>query len=176
MKGYEQFISLFGDITVLHLAEFILACVFLWFISKKVKEYFVHSHEVEQRRDAELREALTGVRKYPEYRQQSINIQHDLDNRISGLENIQSEIIERLERMEESNKRADRNKLRDKLIQYHRHYTNPETNPSGTWTRLESEAFWEFAREYEDKGGNGFIHSEVLPDMERLPIVEVERH
>lgn len=153
-----------------------MACVFLWFIYKKVKDYFVRVHDAEQERDAKLNEALAGVRKYPEYRQQSVNIQHNLNDRIQGLESSQNEIIQRLERMEESAKRADRNKLRDKLLQSHRYYTNPETNPSGTWTSLEAEAFWEFFREYEDKGGNGFIHSVVQPDMERIPVIDIEGH
>ena len=34
----------------------------------------------EQLRDAQLKEALDSVRKYPEYRQQSIRIQQELDN------------------------------------------------------------------------------------------------
>lgn len=176
MTGYSEFLNMFGDITILHVAEFILACIFLVFLYKKVKDYFVRIHDAEQERDAQLQEAITGVRKYPEYRQQSIDIQNDLTDRISGLENLQNEILQRLERMEESARRADRNKLRDKLLQSHRYYTNPETNPSGTWTSLEAEAFWEFFREYEDKGGNGFIHSVVQRDMERIPVVDIDGH
>lgn len=76
--------------------------------------------------------------------------------------------------MEESKNRKDRNELRDHLLKYHRYYTNPQTNPSGTWTSMEAEAFWEFFREYEDKGGNGLVHGKVQSDMERLPVVEIE--
>ena len=37
---------------------------------------------------------------------------------------------------------------------------------------MESEAFWELFREYEDAGGNGYMHTEVLPAMELLTVVE----
>lgn len=174
MTGYSEFANLFGDITILQVAEFVLGCVFLWFVYKKVKEYFVRVHDAEQERDAQLREALTGVRKYPEYRQQSVNIQNELNDRIHNLEGTQNEILLRLDRMEESKNRKDRNELRDHLLKYHRYYTNPQTNPSGTWTSMEAEAFWEFFREYEDKGGNGLVHGKVQSDMERLPVVEIE--
>ena len=75
--------------------------------------------------------------------------------------------------MEEQNKRRERNKLRDVLLQNYRYFTNKETNPSQTWTRMESEAFWELFKDYEDAGGNGYIHSTVLPEMERLIVIEV---
>ena len=40
---------------------------------------------------------------------------------------------------------------------------------------MESEAFWELFREYEEAGGNGYMHTEVLPAMQRLNIIEVGR-
>jgi chloramphenicol 3-O-phosphotransferase len=63
--------------------------------------------------------------------------------------------------------------LRDRLLQNFRYYTNIETNPSQTWTRMEAEAFWEMFKDYEEAGGNGYMHSNVRPEMERLIVVEV---
>lgn len=57
-------------------------------------------------------------------------------------------------------------------MQNYRYYVNAETNPSHSWTKMESEAFWELFREYEDAGGNGYMHTEVLPAMELLTVVE----
>ena len=37
---------------------------------------------------------------------------------------------------------------------------------------MESEAFWELFREYENAGGNGYMHTEVQPAMELLTIVD----
>ena len=63
--------------------------------------------------------------------------------------------------MENDLKRRERNKLRARLLQSYRFYTNPERNPSQSWTRMEAEAFWELFRDYEDANGNGYIHTEV---------------
>ena len=41
---------------------------------------------------------------------------------------------------------------------------------------MEAEAFWELFREYEEAGGDGYMHTEVQPAMERLLIVEVGIH
>jgi hypothetical protein len=59
------------------------------------------------------------------------------------------------------------------LLQNYRYYTSTIQNPSQSWTRMESEAFWELFREYEETGGDGYMHTEVQPAMERLLIVEV---
>ena len=53
-------------------------------------------------------------------------------------------------------------------MQNYRYYVRAETNPSHSWTQMESEAFWELFREYEEAGGNGYMHTEVLPAMELL--------
>lgn len=172
MKGYDEFISVFGDITVLHLAEFLMACAFLYVIYKKVHDYLIKKHDAEQLRNEQLQEALVAVRKYPEYRQQSIKIQELLKGEIQELRKMQEDTTERLVKMEETNKRRERNKLRDRLLQNYRYYTNKDSNPSQSWTRMESEAFWELFRDYEDAGGNGYVHTEVLPAMERLKVVE----
>ena len=173
MKGLDEFLAMFGEITVLQIVETILACSFLWFIYKKTSNFLIQQHEQQKLKDEQLKEALDGVHKYPEYRKQSLEIQKELKGDIRELKNEQAEIIKRLVAMEEQNKRRERNKLRDVLLQNYRYFTNKETNPSQTWTRMESEAFWELFKDYEDAGGNGYIHSTVLPEMERLIVIEV---
>lgn len=37
---------------------------------------------------------------------------------------------------------------------------------------MEAEAFWELFRDYEDLGGDGYMHTEVQPAMERLVVTE----
>lgn len=173
MKGMNEFLILFGDITVLHVVELVCALVFLYFVYKKASDFLIAQHEAQKLKDAQLKEALDGVHKYPEYRQQSLDIQREINDEISTLKNSQNEIMQRLIAMEEQNKKRERNKLRDRLLQNYRYYTNIEQNPSQTWTRMEAEAFWEMFKDYEEAGGNGYIHSDVLPAMERLIVVEV---
>lgn len=180
MKGLDAFITVFGDITVLHVIEVLLALGFLYFVYKKVSAFLIEQHEAQKLKDEQLKEALDGVHKYPEYRKQSLEIQKELKDDIQELRDSQQElrqaqkdIIQHLTEMEEQKKRRDRNKLRDLLLQNYRYYTNKETNPSQSWSKMEAEAFWELFSDYEDMGGNGYVHTEVLPAMQRLMVTEV---
>lgn len=173
MTGFDEFAKLFGEISVLSLIELILAGVFLYLVYKKLRDYLIKVHESEKKRDEQLNEALEAVRKYPEYRKQSVQIQQNLENEIQALRKSQEENMKRLVAMEELTKRRERNKLRDRLLQNYRFYTNPKTNPDMSWTKMESEAFWELFRDYEEAGGNGYVHTEVLPAMEKLIVIEV---
>jgi hypothetical protein len=200
VKGLDEFLLLFGDITISQIVTFVMAIIFIIFLCKQAKKYFNEKIKVqnereqaEKKKDEELKEALSAVRKYPEYRQQSIKIQELLEGQIQDTrqqaikmqELLEEEIQElraliqddkqRLIHMEEQEKRRECNKLRDMLLQNYRYYTNKEQNPSQSWTVMESEAFWELFRDYEDLGGNGYMHTEVLPAMERLIIVDARK-
>ena len=86
MEGIDEFIKIFGDITILQIVEIVFAAIFLFFIYKQVKKFFQQKieeqnkrTEAEKLRDAQIKEALDEVHKYPEYRQQSIDIQKKLE-------------------------------------------------------------------------------------------------
>lgn len=175
MKGFDEFLNLFGGITVFQIVQVVVVIIFLATVGKKVRDYLVKRHDAEVEKDKQLAEALEGVRKYPEYRQQSIDAQNKLREEIAELREMQKENAERLMAMEEAEKRRERNKLRNTLIQNYRYYTNADTNPSHSWTKMESEAFWELFKDYEEAGGNGFMHSDVRPAMEALNVIEIGR-
>lgn len=187
MKGLDEFLKIFGDVTVLQIVELVLAGVFLFFIYKQASKFFKHKieeqtkrTEAEKLRDAQIKEALDEVHKYPKYREQSLKIQKQLENQITELKELHKDNVtklntmsETIHRMEETETRRERNKMRDTLLQSHRYYTNPSTNPSGSWTRVESETFWELYSEYEAAGGNGYMHTDVVPDMRMLKVIDV---
>ena len=173
MGNLNAFLKVFGDITVLHVVEVLCAVSFLYFVYKKVSTFLIEQHEAQKLKDEQLKEALDGVHKYPEYRRQSLEIQQELKGEIKELKETQQKIMNQLMEIEEQKKRKERNKLRDLLLQNYRYYTNKETNPSQSWSRMEAEAFWELFRDYEEAGGNGYIHTTVLPEMERLIVTEV---
>lgn len=179
MKEFDAFVNVFGDITVLHAIELIAALLFIYIIYKKISSFIISQHEIQQLKDAQLQEALDGVHKYPEYRQQSLEIQKELTEHIKELRETQNElkdtqqaIIQQLREMEEQKKRKERNKLRDLLLKYYRRYGNIEANPSQSWSRIEAEAFWALFRDYEEDGGNGHMKDEVAPAMRSLRIVD----
>ena len=180
MKELDAFLNVFGDITVLNVVEFLLAVGFIYLIYRKISGFIIQQHEVQKLKDAQLQEALDGVHKYPEYRKQSVEIQTKLEREIrelregqQKLSETQQAIIKQLLEMEEQKKRKERNKLRDLLLQNYRYYTNTDTNPSQSWSRMEAEAFWELFSDYEDAGGNGYMRTEVMPAMQRLIVTEV---
>lgn len=169
----NEFIKLFGDITLLNVIEIALSFSFAYFVYKKVQKHFVTIHDAERERDEKLNEALEAVRKYPEYRQQSLEIQKAFDTEIQLLKAMHEDTSARLIKMEEDTKRRERNKLRDRLLQSYRYYTNKDTNPSQSWNKLEEETFWDMFKDYEEAGGDGYMHTEVQPAMVKLKVVEL---
>lgn len=190
MKEVDAFLEVFGGFTVGQVALFFIACVFLYAVYKAIRDHLIKTHDAQQEKDAQLAEALSAVRKYPEYRKQSIEEKHLLEQQIQDsnkhnekiqqlLEDEIQEIraglqanTERLIKLEEQNKKRECNKLRDMLLQNYRYYTNESQNPSKSWTRMEADAFWDLFQDYEDMGGNGYMHSVVRPEMERLSVIE----
>lgn len=170
----DAFLEMFGSLTVADVFTFLLALGFLVYTGKKIRDYLVRRYEAEKKKDEQLHEALDAVKKYPEYRKQSLDIQRKLETKIRGIEQSQEESIKRLDKMEEDTKRRERNKCRDRLLQSFRYYTNRSKNPMQAWTRMEEEAFWELFRDYEDNGGNGYVHSEIRPAMNLLEIIELD--
>ena len=164
MTGLNNFINLFGQVTLSTVVELVLAGVFLYLIYKKVRDFLIERYEAEK--------ALDAVHKYPEYRVQSIKIQQTLENEIQTIRKTMERYQARLDSVEETNKRRECNKLRDRLLQSYRYYTNEETNPSKSWTQMEAEAFWGLFRDYEEAGGNGYMHSVVQPAMTELIVRE----
>lgn len=184
--GFDQFLKLFGDMTVSTIAVIALAFFFCYkgykyfikFLDNK-KDLAIKKHEAEKEKDEKLNKVFEEVNRYPEYREQSRKIQQTFREEIDGLKESQQELAKAqqdicgtLKDMQEKQERRDRNKLRDRLLQSYRYYTDIEKNPSQTWTRMESEAFWELFRDYEDAGGNGYMHSTVQPAMNLLKVID----
>lgn len=182
MQGMEEFLAIFGNATVLQIVQCILAVVFICLVYRQVKKYFQKKiteqnkrAAIEDQRDKQIQEALGAVHQYPKYRNQSLEIQKQLQAQIEELNKMQLECSVRLSAMEEATKRRERNKLRDLLLQNYRHYTDPVANPSHSWSKMEAEAFWELFGDYEEAGGNGYMHTEVLPAMQLLTVVDIKK-
>lgn len=186
MTGLEEFETLFGDVTIATLIELAVVIAFMAKIYKKVKGYIDErkadwlkeerakeaKEKAEQERDRKLDVALAAIDKYPEYRAQSIRVQKELEQKIGELKKSQDANTKKLHQMEETQMRESRNRLRDTLLERYRYYTDASRNPSQSWTSMESEAFWELFGDYERAGGDGYMHTEVQPAMNRLHVVD----
>ena len=164
MTGFEEFLKMFGSFTISDLVHVILACAFLFLIYRKVRDYLVKRYEADKKRNEQIEEALEAVRKYPEYRKQSVAIQESLEKEIQELRKAQEEQTSRLMQMEDDTARMERN---------YRYFTSKEHNPLQAWTRMESEAFWELFSDYEKVNGNGYVHTVVQPAMNLLKVIEM---
>ena len=180
MTGLTQFLENFGHITLAQVVSVAFALVFLFLIYKEIKKYVtikVNEHEKQKKEDElkrqKLEEAWNATQKYPEYRKQSMQIQELLESEIQEIRESLQSMMRRFDEIEQQNKKRECSKLRDMLLQNYRHYTNPQHNPSQSWTKMEAEAFWELFREYEEAGGNGYMHTVVQPEMERLDIIDL---
>ena len=129
-------------------------------------------------RDAKIAALQAAVDALPSYRAQSFQIQTQLQtadkeilaacNAIQrGVADNQNVLNERLDRLE----KREKNSLRQKILQEHRLFTDEKTNPMKAWTEMEHHSFFELVKDYEELGGNDYVHSDVLPDMNRLRII-----
>ncbi len=81
----------------------------------------------------------------------------------------QKSLDERLDRLE----KREKNAIRAKLISEYRLFTDESKNPMLAWSEMEHHAFFELVKDYEDLHGNDYIHSTVIPAMNKLDIVQV---
>ena len=188
MTGLNEFLSLFGNITVSSLIVVALAFFFCYngykqfvkFLENK-KTLAIQKHEADKEKDEKINMVLEEVNKYPQYREQSRQIQQDFQRQIDNLNNsqvklaeAQTEICDSLKNLKEAMDKRERNKLQDRLLQSYRYYTDPVKNPNQTISPMESQAFWALFSDYEDVGGDGYMHTVVMPAMKMLKIVDKE--
>ena len=183
MEYLNEFLAVFGDVTVSQVVKFVLAGLCIYLLYKELKKYNdakiaeqQKRMEEEKKQKEKIDEAYSVVEKYSEYHEESIQIRDSLEKEVQELRDDFKTIMDRLNEIEEHNKKRECSKLRDMLLQNYRYYTSETQNPSKSWTRMEAEAFWELFREYEEAGGDGYMHTEVQPAMERLLIIEVGMH
>lgn len=118
------------------------------------------------------------VSHYPEYRNQSLKIQDQLqcaDNAIVELcKEIKNDVIangEMLNARLSSLERREKNSLRAKILNEYRLYTDESKNPMQAWSEMEHHSFFKLVEDYESLGGNDYVHSTVLPAMNELDII-----
>lgn len=169
----DYFLQVFGEITVGKAAVVIGAVIFLAICYKKVEGYFSEKAIREQEKDKEIKECLEQIKMYPKWRQQSIDIQNKFAADINELKAVQKKNIQRMEEIESANRKRERNKLRDRLLQSYRYFTSREKNPLLAWSQMEAEAFWKIFKDYEELDGNGYVHSDVQPAMNSLEIIQM---
>jgi hypothetical protein len=144
--------------------------------AEKAKEEQLKKENCE--RDAKILALETTVNALPGYRAQSLQIQQKLqstDQEIltaltdikSGIKENQNILNTRLDRLEDREKNA----IRAKLLDEYRLFTDEYKNPMLAWSEMEHHAFFKLVADYEDLHGNDYVHSDVLPAMNKLKVI-----
>ena len=151
----------------------------------KEQKALVKAQEEQQKRDdynrdikiADLEQTLQDLANW---RNQSISIQKQLreaDTHImQACEKINETMIanqelltDRLDKLES----RDKNSIRSDLLDAYRLFTNKDKNPMLAWTEMEHHAFFELVRDYEDLNGNDYIHTIVIPEINKLDVISL---
>lgn len=180
MGTFGQFMEAFGGVTIGTVAIVVMAIIFIVKAYRKFSDYLIQKHDAEKKHLEELQEALAGVRKYPEYREQSYKIQISLQQDIQSINDKYNKLADdfgklnkKFAEIEEQARKKDLSLLKDKIIERYKYYTDLEINPTQTWNVMESESFWELFNEYEARGGNGYLHSDIQPKMMALKVIDI---
>lgn len=174
----EQFLNLFGEITLSQVIALGIAVIFLYQIWKRFRDYIAKRYEDERKQQLQIQEVIVQVKQYPKWRQQSLDVQRQFTESITELEKGQKQHAEQLNRMEESNRKRELSKMFNRLLTCFQYYTSKEKNPRQEWTEMEASSFWSMFEDYEELGGNGYMHTEVKPKMDmliKIPMHETEK-
>lgn len=78
----DEFLKVFGDITISTVAIIIVALVFLWKIYNIVKNHLIEKYKQEEEKEKKVQKIIEQASHYPEWRQQSIDIQKKFSDAI----------------------------------------------------------------------------------------------
>lgn len=97
------------------------------------------------------------------------SIKHDeaIRKNLAKLSETVDRIDVTLSDMKEKDNITEVKKLKEKLVGYYNKYKN-----SDGWTSVEKDVFWDLFEEYENRGGDGYIHSIVEPVMRELRVID----
>ena len=185
MKADEAFLSIFGDLTILHVVEFLFAMYFIIRVSMDAIKFINKKHDEEQQKSADLAEALAGVRAMPAYRADSVKIRGQLEQQITNVHDEMNNkfddvtkkfdaVMNRLDAMDAESKKRARNRIREELMQGHRMFTDPIKNPMKAWSSLEHDSWFARYDDYLDCGGNGDMQYRICPEMNNLDIIHMD--
>ena len=164
LSTMEYILQLFGAIPLSTVIVFIAAVAFLVGLNIKVYKFIVTNHDKLQEKDETLKKIADCLE---EVKQE----QKGLKEAISELRGAQQKIAEKQDVFEEQHRNHSLNRLRDRLLGSYRYYTDPKKNPLQAWSEMEKEAFDKLFYDYEELGGDGFMHSTVEPAMAALEVV-----
>lgn len=99
-----------------------------------------------------------------------INIS-DSSEKMNNISDEMSKLSVKIADLDERTKAYELSDTRNELLKQYRFFTSDNTNPLHQWTEIEKDSFDEHVKAYEAAGGNSYVHTIVVPEMNRLGIV-----
>ena len=153
------------DISLASVIVFIAAMCFLGNLVIKAYKGIINFHDSLQQRDQLIKETSDEVKEIKKS-------YSSLSNQISEVLERQGKLETKQNEIEEKNKKYNLNKTREQLLQSYRYYTST-SNPTGSWSEMEKDAFYSSFKDYEELGGNGYVHTTIEPAMAALTVVKM---
>ena len=164
-----NFVDVFLSIFVILFAARVIVTLFEWVIDK----LGIETRKMRQKREEhelliKTSEELTVLKdKHEESVKESIRHDQMIKDDISNLADTVNGIADTLADMQKRENDTKLKELKDSLIRYYNKYKD-----IGEWSKIEKDAFWDLFYDYEERGGNGYLHSEVEPVMRSLREVD----
>lgn len=93
----DEFLQVFGTLTVASVAVVIAALVFVWKLYTIAKNHMIERYKKEEEKERKVQQIIEQASHYPEWRKQSLDIQKSLWEAIDTVKKAQLNNIERLE-------------------------------------------------------------------------------
>lgn len=162
----QYLIEIFGGISLSTAIIFIAAIGFVIALLVKAYKFIVKNHDEVQDKEQmllDIKEELIKIQ----------NKQSEMEKNIDTIKNAQITLTQKQEKFEARNRSYELNRLRDNLLQSYRYYTSEDRNPLQAWSEMEKDAFDKLFQDYEERGGDGFMHSTVEPAMASLNVIQM---
>ena len=162
----KYLLELFGAIPLSTVIAFIAAIVFIIATCVKVYKIIVQYHDKKEEKDKMLFQISDDIKELKSH-------QLEMKQDITELTIMQQNTAKRQDEIEKQTRERTLNELRDRLTQSYRYYTDEQKNPLLAWSEMEKEVFDRLFEDYENLGGNGYMHSNVQPAMMALEVVSM---
>lgn len=169
----DYILQVFGDINFGSVLIF-LAALFV-FASATVKGYkfIVKWHDNMQEKDDTLTSVVEKTNKLENELKKVSSTQDSIASSLNKISSSQENLTNQLTNFEKVMKTQSCNKLRDRIVQSYRYYTSIDKNPMQEWTEMEKDAFDRLFKDYEELGGDGYVHSTIEPAMNSLNVIDM---
>ena len=169
----NYFLQAFGGINFGSVVVFCAAIGGIISLIVKIYKKIIGFHDEIQEKDKALTEVIEKTGELETELEKIVTTQNSIAESIDKISESQFELSRQIQSFEYDMKKQSLNKIRDRLVQSYRYYANDERNPLKAWTEMEKDAFDRLFRDYEELGGDGYIHTVVEPAMNDLEVIEI---